>query len=247
MNKLHLTDEQLTLVQKALDFYSRVGIGQFWVIKEHPSFENFLREKFRKKKGPVEVGDETERGTVVEIGPKRKWIKTKGSWEKGEEIRKWTDVEKVKHSTDYGKYHDRRLIVDTALVYPRNLLIDDMTMPEHGSWGIHNEDAHDTCRMAFDIIQVIRHERWKRNPERSSVTVDSSIHFTHRGDNSSSLIYCELDGENPDADKIRAQIEILSQHIEHPTKPGYKRRDILEKIKQLEKKITAINSAKFGL
>jgi ppGpp synthetase/RelA/SpoT-type nucleotidyltranferase len=27
----------------------------------------------------------------------------------------------------------------------------------------------------------------------------------------------------------------LKQHIEHPTKPGYKRHDILEKIKELEK------------
>jgi len=27
MNKLELTDEQLLLVERALDFYSRVGIG----------------------------------------------------------------------------------------------------------------------------------------------------------------------------------------------------------------------------
>ena len=31
MNTLYLTDEQLSLVQQALDFYSRVGIGQFEV------------------------------------------------------------------------------------------------------------------------------------------------------------------------------------------------------------------------
>jgi hypothetical protein len=30
-------------------------------------------------------------------------------------------------------------------------------------------------------------------------------------------------------------ISQLQQHIEHPTKPGYKRHDILEKIKELEK------------
>ena len=34
MNRLELTDEQLLLVERALDFYSRVGIGQFDVIKE---------------------------------------------------------------------------------------------------------------------------------------------------------------------------------------------------------------------
>ncbi len=192
MNKLLLTDEQLWLVQRALDFYSRIGIGQFEQIKDHPTFEKFLHEEFRLKKGPVEVGDKTERGEVVEIGPKRKWIKTKGSWGKGEEVRKWTDVEKVRHSTDYNRYHRAREAVDLMLVQPRNTLIQDPLMPQHGSWGIHHPSVDDSCRMAFDIIQVIRHERWKLNPERSSATVDSHIHFTHRKDDSSSTIKCEL-------------------------------------------------------
>jgi hypothetical protein len=47
-----------------------------------------------------------------------------------------------------------------------------------GGWGIHHPNVDDSCREAFDIIQVIRHEFWKRDPERSSMTVDSSIHFT---------------------------------------------------------------------
>jgi hypothetical protein len=127
------------------------------------------------------------------------------------------------------------------------MLIQDMEMHQHASWGIYNEDVHDTCRIAFDIIQVIRHERWKRNPERSSATVDSHIHFSHRKDNSSDLIQCELEGESLDAEKIRLQIEILSQHIEHPTKPGYKRHDIVEKIDHLKKQLLAITSAKYGL
>ena len=33
MNKLELTDEQLLLVERVLDFYYRVGIGQFEVEK----------------------------------------------------------------------------------------------------------------------------------------------------------------------------------------------------------------------
>jgi len=35
--------------------------------------------------------------------------------------------------------------------------------------------------------------------------------------------------------KKKWQIEVLEQHIEHPTKPGYKRSDIIEHIKQLKK------------
>ena len=191
MNILHLTNEQLSLVQQALDFYSRVGIGQFNVIKDHPTFQEHLYKEFAPKKN-LEVGDKTQRGEIVEIDKKGKWIKTKGSWGNGEEIKKWTDVQNIKHSTDYSKYHDVRDMVDIELTYPRNRLINDMEMPRHGSWGIHHPSVDDTCRMAFDIIQVIRHERWKLNENRSNITVDSSIHFTHRKDNSSDKIKCEI-------------------------------------------------------
>jgi hypothetical protein len=191
MNTLHLTDAQLSLVQTALDFYSRIGIGQFDKIKDHPTFVEHLHSEFALKKGSIEVGDRTTRGEVVEIGPKRKWVKTKGSWGNGEEIRKWIDVENIQHSTDYERYHNVRTAVDNILVQPRNMLIND-EMSINGSWGIHHPSAHDTCRMAFDIVQVIRHERWKKDPNRSDMTVDSHIHFTHRKDNSSNLIKCEL-------------------------------------------------------
>ncbi len=30
-------------------------------------------------------------------------------------------------------------------------------------------------------------------------------------------------------------IQVLNKHIEHPTKPGYKRHDILDKIKEINK------------
>ena len=72
--------------------------------------QKHLYSEFALKKGPLEVGDRTVRGEVVEIGPKRKWIKTKGSWGNGEEIKKWTDVENVKHSVDYERYHRVREI-----------------------------------------------------------------------------------------------------------------------------------------
>jgi len=35
----------------------------------------------------------------------------------------------------------------------------------------------------------------------------------------------------------QSAIEELKKHIEHPTKPGYKRHDILNKIKQLENEL----------
>ncbi len=37
--------------------------------------------------------------------------------------------------------------------------------------------------------------------------------------------------------RIMAQIEVLEKHIEHPRKPGYKRHDVLDRIKVLEKRL----------
>jgi hypothetical protein len=193
MNILELTDEQLTLVQNALDFYSRIGIGQFDKIKDHPTFEEHLSNEFTIKQGPIEVGDKTQRGLVVEIG--KGYIKTKGSWGNGEEIRTWNDVDKIKHSVDYTRFHSRRDEIDRTLTLPRNMLINDFSLSQNGSWGIHNNHVHHTCRMAFDIVQVIRHERWKTREEKTFHTVDSSIHFTHRDDDSSDKIKCILNAK----------------------------------------------------
>ena len=193
MNKLYLTDKQLSIVQFALDFYSRVGIGQFGVIKDHPTFQEHLHREFAYKKGKLEIGDRTTRGEVVEIDKKGKWVKTKGIWNGTEEVKIWTDIENIHHSTDYSRYHEVRNNVDELFVSPRNLLTNDFSIGRNGSWGIHNENVHDDCRIAFDMVQVIRHESWKKNPNRSSVTVDSSIHFSHRKDGSSNEIKCELE------------------------------------------------------
>ena len=42
---------------------------------------------------------------------------------------------------------------------------------------------------------------------------------------------------NNEKNVIKGQIEILQEHIEHPTKPGYRRHDILNKIKELKSKL----------
>jgi len=185
MATLELTESQLRLVQQALDFYSRVGIGQMWAIKEHPTFVNILSEKLRPQR-PLEVGDRSERGEVVEIGDG--YIKTKGSWGDGEEIREWKDVEKVKHSIDYSQYHEIRDRGEKVLNEGRNILLQDQ-IPNNGSYGIFNPQVDESCRVAWDIVQVIRHEFWKANPGRSGITVDSSVHLSTENSNK---IKCEL-------------------------------------------------------
>lgn len=118
------------------------------------------------------------RGEVIEVDPKGKWIKTKGEWNSEEEVKKWIDVEKVEYSTDYPRYHQVRDNVDVMLVQPRNMLTNDTSLSRNGSWGLYHPSVDDSCRDAFDLIQVIRHEFWKRDPNGSSITVNSSIALT---------------------------------------------------------------------
>lgn len=142
MATLIVTEDQLHLIQRALDFYSRIGIGQFDEIKNHPTFEKHLHREFE-----------------------------------------------IEGKTDYSIYHDVRDSVDNMLVQPRNMLCNDNSLNRNGSWGIYNPKVDDSCREAFDLIQVIRHEFWKRDPERSSITVDSSVH-----------LHCK------DSDKIKVEL-----------------------------------------
>jgi hypothetical protein len=193
MNRLELTDDQLWLIQEALDFYSRIGIGQFWAIKDHPTFQKHLYDCCSPKREP-QVGDSTPQGKILEIKDGKALIdgsvnKKTGMWC---EKKEWKKLKDVKLSPDYTRYHQLRETVDSCLVQPRNILIQDPLMGDNGSWGIHHKNVDDSCRKAFDIVQVIRHERWKRNPNRSTATVDSSIFFSHRKDNTSEKIRCKL-------------------------------------------------------
>jgi hypothetical protein len=187
--KLIVGEDQLRLIQKALDFYSRVGIGQMGEILDHPTFENSLSESLRPKK-QIEVGDKTERGIVTEIGDG--YMKTRGSWSGTEEERTWNDVQNIKLSKDYSLYHDIREEAERILNNGRNLLLREH-IPSNGSWGIHNKKVDESCRIAFDLIQVIRHEFWKNNPDRQSYTVDSSIILTS---DKTGKISCEIINED---------------------------------------------------
>lgn len=132
MVKIELTQEQCSVVQKALELYSRIGIGQLDEVTNHPTFQKHLKEQFKDENG----------------------------------------------KTDYGRYHERMDSVRAALVHPRNMLIDDPTMPQNASWGIYHPSVDESCRVAFDIQQVVRHEWWKKDENRSNMTVDSSVHLS---------------------------------------------------------------------
>jgi hypothetical protein len=189
MATLTVTKKQLQLIQKSLDFYSRVGIGQFEEIKNHPTFERHLHREFAVGSGPFKVGDRTMRGEVVEVCPKGRWIKTKGRWGNREEVRMWEDVENIEYSTDYTRYHAVRDEVDDIFTQAKKLLYNQPSAVKNGGWGIHNPNVDDSCIEAFDLIQVIRHEFWKKNPKRSRITVDSSVH-----------LHCK------DSDKIKVEL-----------------------------------------
>ena len=187
MAKLELTNDQLQLIQQALDFYSRVGIMQFERILDHPTIDNVIEDRFRPKK-ELEVGDSTERGEIVEITKKQ--IKTKGSWGKGEEVKTWKDIDNIKLSTDWSEVHrvkDEIRIQLSEIQY----LVSGERFGTGGSYGIYNSNVDETCREAFDIVQAIRHEFWKVDPKSTSMTVDSHIHQS----SSTKLPKVEIDSE----------------------------------------------------
>ena len=171
MAKIELTDKQLRLVQDALESYSRAGILQWRYVYDHPSVQRFLQDSFTPDK-ELKVGSQTMRGEVVEIGDG--YVKTKGSWGNGEEIKTWTDVENIEISPNWNEYHDATHKIENLFGEVNRIILQDPTFPDGASPGIHNPKSREALE-AFDIIQVIRHEFWKDNPNRSDITVDSSV------------------------------------------------------------------------
>lgn len=175
MATIKLTNDQLRLIQAALELYSRIGILQFERVFDHNSINRILRNSYTQDK-EIKVGSHTMRGEVVEIGDG--YIKTKGWWGKEkEEIRTWTDIENIELSPDWGEYHNAKNTISALFAEINKIMTNDPTFSPNQSLGIHNEQVKE-CREAFDIIQVIRHEFWKEDPNHSTATVDSSVHLT---------------------------------------------------------------------
>ena len=133
MVKLEITDKQAYLIMDALELYSRIGMGQFDKIKDHPTIHNHIWNNHRDE------------------------------------------------------YHD---FADNELLIVRNKLFD-LNYGLNGSHGINSPSIDDSNRLAFDLRQVIRHEFWKANPNRTNMTVDSHIHFTSN-EGESHKIKCEV-------------------------------------------------------
>jgi hypothetical protein len=173
MAKLELTNKQLRLIQTALDLYARIGILQFEEILRHPTIEQGVEDRFRSHK-KLEVGDKTDRGEIVEIT--KKHIKTKGRWNGEEEVKTWKDIENIKLSTDWTSVHKTNDDAADLLAEVKRLVSGE-SYGRNASYGIHNPKVDTSCRDAFDIVQVIRHEFWKADPKKSNMTVDSHVHI----------------------------------------------------------------------
>ena len=171
MAKLELTNEQLLIIQNALDLYSRIGILQLDEILQHPSIERMIEKQFSPNT-PLKVGDQTMRGEIVKIT--KKSISTKGRWASSEEIREWFDIENIYHSADYSKVHDTEDEIRNNIKVIKKL-ISGQDFGHSGSYGIHNKIVDESCRAAYDIVQVIRNEFWKKQDDRNECVVSSSV------------------------------------------------------------------------
>ena len=186
MAKIELSQKQLRLIQDALELYSRIGILQLDRILDHPSIEGIIANQFTSKE-PIKVGDHIGRGEVVEIG--KDYFKTKGSWGNGEEIRKWTDMDALKHWPDYDGLHPHCDEIKRRLNDIKNLIAKDHSIQsQNASYGIHRTKEGEHNLEAYDMIQVIRNEFWKDEENPPQYVVGSSVHKT----SSEPLIKVEL-------------------------------------------------------
>lgn len=78
--KLELTENQLHLLLRALDFYSRVSCGQFEEITRLESIESYLEEKYQKDWGAIggkrELGESflhDAKNNLTDLGPHASW------------------------------------------------------------------------------------------------------------------------------------------------------------------------------
>jgi hypothetical protein len=176
MATINLNNEQLRLIQHALDLYSRVGTLQLEVLLDHPSIDSIIDNKCTIKKDKLEVGDNTMRGKIIEIGDD--YIKTKGTWGNNEEIKTWKDTDKIKLAPDWDKIHTIRDQVSVNISEIKKSILGEV-YGRGANLGIYNPTVDESCRVAYDMIQVIRHEFWKENSTRSNMTVDSSTNLSH--------------------------------------------------------------------
>ena len=179
MATLTVNNEQLRLIQRALDLYSRIGLLQLDQILDHPTIDSLLYAQFRPTK-KLEVNDRTDRGIITKITKTAIW--TKGSWGGKEETRKWTDIENVKLSIDYSLYHARKDSITNMLTQVKSLVVGE-DMNKNAYLGIHNQKVDESCRLAFDIIQKIRHSFWLADPDRNSSVVSSHVSIISNGHN----------------------------------------------------------------
>jgi hypothetical protein len=171
MAKIELSNKHLQLIKDALELYSRLSLLQIERILEHPDIENLIESNFRDNT-PLKVGDETERGVVVEIG--KNLVKTRGIWEGKEEVKTWTDVTCIKKSPDWEKIHILNHDANSIIAILKNIITQNNTV------FVKKTSISNDC---FDMVQIIRHEFWKNNKNKSEHTIDSSILLSNKDNN----------------------------------------------------------------
>ncbi len=171
---IECSEKELRLLKDALEFYARVGIGQFDKIPKHPTFNKNL-EKLATPKRNLVVGDNTLQGEILEIKDGKALINgsiRNGKWCKEKE---WKDLSNVKLSCDYEEKRNLEKMANYFLTSAKIVLYGEETS-QHRNWSIFSEKVHDFCRIAFDMYQTIIHEEYldKSNiKEENGVSLDA--------------------------------------------------------------------------
>lgn len=143
--KLEVNKQQLLIMSKALELYSRLGSGQFECLLEHAAIDKYLNKKCLL-----------------------------------EDIKADTDI-------DWAKRGLLSSIAREHIDFLKKVLMD---CHPSGSHGIYNKDIDNSCRTAWDMQQVIRHQLWSERSDRLESSVASYI---GQSDNDNDLIIIKND------------------------------------------------------
>lgn len=77
----------------------------------------------------------------------------------------------INHS-DFWRDYDNRERLDSLIKEMRDIIYPELKGYAH--WGIFNDRCPQESKIAYDIIQVLRHELWKIKDDKRNFTVDAN-------------------------------------------------------------------------
>lgn len=188
---IEVTEEQAGLLINVLDNYSRIGTLQFNRIENHPTISNLIEKKCTPISKKFKVGQTVQvpnklLGTIREIHKDKLTVDVTclnvGANQKQNtkiELKSY-NIKEVSHTVDWHKYHSMVEDFNNSLE-PARCLLYKFNGVNH-SLGIYSKYVDDSCRDAYDMLQIIRNELYKDTDNFSNSLASTVVLSGKKGD-----------------------------------------------------------------